>query len=119
MKLLRNRALAVLLIIVAIMFTMMQYFEAFREIKQSFYQRSASNRYDSYDNPVVEEDNNCSSWDFPKKIQINKAPQIPLDPDRFLYPGVIWGPYNQILGLQHAIYLTIRLNRYSTSGEVD
>jgi len=39
------------------------------------------------------------------------VPQIPLDPDRFLYPGLIGGPNNQLVGLWESIYIAIRLNR--------
>jgi len=38
-------------------------------------------------------------------------PVIKLDPGRFLYPGLVYGPNNQICGLHDAIYLSIRLNR--------
>ena len=63
-------------------------------------------------NLVIEYEDTCSDWNFSKKIQVEKKPQIVLDPNRFLYPGLIGGPNNQILGLQQSIYLTIRLNRF-------
>ncbi|CAK8693089.1 unnamed protein product [Clavelina lepadiformis] len=40
-----------------------------------------------------------------------KAPQISLDPNKFLYPGLFGGPNNQIYGLRQSVYLAIRLNR--------
>jgi len=40
-----------------------------------------------------------------------ESPQILLNPDRFLYPGLVWGPGNQMVGLWQSMYLAIRLNR--------
>ena len=54
----------------------------------------------------------CSDWNFPEEMQVEKNPRIVLDPNRFFYPGLIWGPNNQVIGLQHSVYLTIRLNRF-------
>jgi len=39
-------------------------------------------------------------------------PLLRLDPTRFLYPGLVGGPNNQLCGLMDSIYLAIRLNRY-------
>ena len=55
---------------------------------------------------------NCTMWQFPDQLQSFDQPRIILDPNRFLYPGLIWGPNNQINGLMHTIYLSITLNRY-------
>ena len=42
---------------------------------------------------------------------IYDRPQIKLDPDRYLYPGIVYGPNNQIVGLIQSIYIAIKLNR--------
>jgi len=39
-------------------------------------------------------------------------PLLQLDPTRFLYPGLVGGPNNQLCGLLDSVYLAIRLNRY-------
>ncbi|XP_078495031.1 uncharacterized protein LOC108950060 [Ciona intestinalis] len=53
----------------------------------------------------------CASW----RTEINWSkpvkPTIQLDPGKYLYPGLIWGPNNQIVGLWQSMYLAIRLNR--------
>ena len=56
---------------------------------------------------------NCSDWAFPTKFEKIKHPKIILNSDRFLYPGLIWGPNNQIIGLKNSIYLAIMLNRFA------
>ena len=56
---------------------------------------------------------NCSDWAFPRKFQEAKHPKINLNSEKFLYPGLIWGPNNQITGFKKSIYLAIRLNRYA------
>ena len=53
----------------------------------------------------------CTLWQFPDQLQSFNRPRITLHPNRFLYPGLIWGPNNQIEGLMHVIYLSISLNR--------
>ena len=55
---------------------------------------------------------NCTLWRFPSEVDTDRTPRLQLDPNRFLYPGLIWGPNNQIKGLQQAVYLAIKLNRY-------
>ena len=56
---------------------------------------------------------NCSDWAFPTTFKEIKHPKIILNSNRFLYPGLIWGPNNQIIGLKNSIYLAIKLNRYA------
>ena len=41
----------------------------------------------------------CSLWEEPTYKVSNLSSQILLDPDKFLYPGLINGPNNQIYGL--------------------
>ena len=53
----------------------------------------------------------CSDWTLPDINKINEKSSISLDPEKFLYPGLLWGPNNQIMGLKHAVYVAIRLNR--------
>ena len=54
---------------------------------------------------------NCSLWSFPNKVQAIENPRIRLDPNRFLYPGLIWGLNNQLIGLRESTFLAISLNR--------
>ncbi|XP_076815081.1 uncharacterized protein LOC143461157 isoform X2 [Clavelina lepadiformis] len=54
---------------------------------------------------------NCSTWRKPLHNVSALSSQITLAPDRFLYPGLIWGPNNQVIGLFQSIYVAIRLNR--------
>ncbi|XP_076813384.1 uncharacterized protein LOC143459948 [Clavelina lepadiformis] len=67
---------------------------------------SSSNMYPSNKIKV-----NCSTWRKPLRNVSALSSQIILAPDRFLYPGLIWGPNNQIVGLFQSIYVAIRLNR--------
>ncbi|CAK8689385.1 uncharacterized protein LOC143459949 [Clavelina lepadiformis] len=53
----------------------------------------------------------CSLWEEPTYKVSNLSSQILLDPDKFLYPGLINGPNNHIYGLWQSVYLAIRLNR--------
>ena len=53
----------------------------------------------------------CSSWEIPSNWKSENNPLIKLDPKRFLYPGLLYGPNNQITGFKETIYLAIRLNR--------
>nr|CAB3263285.1 uncharacterized protein LOC108950060 [Phallusia mammillata] len=58
------------------------------------------------------EQQDCLLWDKqPNLWDIDLEPQIKLDSTKFLYPGLIWGPNNQIVGLWQSIYLALRLNR--------
>ena len=59
----------------------------------------------------VSSKSNCEFWKYPHRIEFNGSSFITLDPKRFLYPALIWGPNNQIKGLQQAVYLAIKLNR--------
>lgn len=53
----------------------------------------------------------CTKWSL-KSDAINAAsPAITLDSSKFLYPGFLWGPNNQMIEFWHAIYIAIRLNR--------
>ena len=54
---------------------------------------------------------NCEFWKYPYRVEFNGSSFLTLDPKRFLYPALIWGPNNQINGLQQAVYLAIKLNR--------
>ena len=54
---------------------------------------------------------NCKFWKYPYQVEFNGSSFFTLDPERFLYPALIWGPNNQIKGLQQAVYLAIKLNR--------
>ena len=61
---------------------------------------------------MINETQDCSAWTFPATFKEIKDPQIVLNSDKFLFPGLIWGPNNQIIGLKNSIYLAIALNRY-------
>ena len=61
---------------------------------------------------MINETQDCSEWAFPATFKEIKGTQIVLNSDKFLYPGLIWGPNNQIIGLKNSIYLAITLNRY-------
>lgn len=52
----------------------------------------------------------CRSWKI-SRIWKNEEPQIKLDPKRILYPGIMYGPNNQVQGLKESIYFSIRTNR--------
>ncbi|CAK8689387.1 uncharacterized protein LOC143459947 isoform X2 [Clavelina lepadiformis] len=67
---------------------------------------SSSNMYPSSKIKII-----CSTWRKPLHNVSALSSQITLAPDRFLYPGLIWGPNNQIVGLFQSIYVAIRLNR--------
>ena len=54
---------------------------------------------------------NCKFWKYPNQVEFNGSSFFTLDPKRFLYPALIWGPNNQIKGLQQSVYLAIKLNR--------
>ncbi|CAK8692918.1 unnamed protein product [Clavelina lepadiformis] len=69
----------------------------------------------------------CNSWEIDQDWTPRQSPQISLDPDNFLYPGLYGGPNNQIFGLRQSVYLAIRLSRtlvvpkffpHKTTGEV-
>ena len=53
----------------------------------------------------------CSLWEIPSNWKSENNPLIKLNPERFLYPGLMYGPNNQITGFKETIYLAIRLNR--------
>jgi len=54
---------------------------------------------------------NCSLWMIPRRLNIPRDPLIKLNPNLFLYPGMVGGPNNQIKGFHQSIYLAIKLNR--------
>jgi len=54
---------------------------------------------------------NCTLWKIPSNLAISRDPQIKLNPNLFLYPGMTGGPNNQIKGFYQSIYLAIQLNR--------
>ena len=56
-------------------------------------------------------DQKCKLWQFSQAVKTYENPQIKLSPNLFLYPGLLAGPNNQIVGLLHSMYLAIRLNR--------
>ena len=58
-----------------------------------------------------EDSSNCDDWGIPEKWNPNASPQIGTNPDLLLYPGLVWGPNNQIVGFKVSILLAIRLNR--------
>ena len=53
----------------------------------------------------------CPVWepDWPAMSKI--APQIRLDPDKFLIPVLTYGPNNQLRGFRETIFLALKLNR--------
>ena len=59
----------------------------------------------------INADQKCKLWQFQSAVKTYENPQIKLNPDLFLYPGLLAGPNNQIVGLLHSMYLAIRLNR--------
>jgi len=60
---------------------------------------------------AISQNTKCTMWKYPPQVELNGVPRINLDPNRFLYPSLVWGPSNQIEGLQQAVYLSIKLNR--------
>ena len=53
----------------------------------------------------------CFTWKYSKLQNKKKTPAVKLDPKRILYPGIVWGPNNQLKGLKESIYLAVRTNR--------
>ena len=52
----------------------------------------------------------CSIWKLDNDSSSNE-PQIVLDPNRFLFPGLHHGPNNQLLALEKTIFMSIVTNR--------
>ena len=59
----------------------------------------------------VVENESCSLWVYPSEFKTYDNPRIKLDPNRFLYSGMTWGPNNQIVGLIETAFIAIKLNR--------
>nr|XP_018670283.1 uncharacterized protein LOC108950060 [Ciona intestinalis] len=53
----------------------------------------------------------CASWRTGINWSKPVKPTVHLNSEKYLYPGLIWGPNNQIVGLWQSMYLAIRLNR--------
>ena len=53
----------------------------------------------------------CFLWVYPSEFKTYDNPRIKLDPNRFLYSGMTWGPNNQIVGLIETAFIAIKLNR--------
>ena len=54
---------------------------------------------------------NCLLWKFDDDWDIKETPEIQLDPNKFLYPGLDSGPNNQVMGLEKTMIMSIILNR--------
>ena len=62
-------------------------------------------------NGVKEKSRNCSFWSYPAEVKTFENPRIKLDPTRFIYPGIVWGPNNQVIGMVDSTLFAIKLNR--------
>ena len=62
-------------------------------------------------NVVKQKARNCSFWSYPAEVKTFENPRIKLDPTRFIYPGIVWGPNNQVIGMVDSTLFAIKLNR--------
>lgn len=55
----------------------------------------------------------CTSWLLSKRDVTYRSarPMMQMDPNRFLYPYLVFGPNNQMAELWSSVYVAIRLNR--------